>query len=100
MAKTKAAQVVLTAKQMINQSQEEQDQILMSRNLEDGELDLVRAIQDANREISRLTHLEDKAVLDYIQNRERVEVLLNPSRNLEAKKADVATLKRILKERF
>lgn len=91
---------VQTAKELVNQSQEEREKILMSRNLEDGEKDLIRAIEDAEKEISRLSHLEDLAVKDYVQNQGAVEVLLKPSRDLDAKKADIATLKRILKDRF
>ena len=100
MAKTKAAQVVLTAKDLLSQNQEDQDKVMVERKLQDAQIDLERAVQDAERELFSLIAQEEQALKDFILNGEGVETLLNPSRDLSVVKSDIYNLKRILEERF
>jgi hypothetical protein len=91
---------VLTAKALLTQTKEEQDKVSLQRNLEDAKRDLTRAIEDGKAEISSLERAEEEAVKVYVLQNGGVAGLLKPSQNLEAKKADLASLERILSERF
>ncbi len=91
---------ILSAKELLNLTPEQEDQISQSRLLEDAETDLLRAIEDGKRELSRLEKEETDAVKAYVLDGDGVTALLKPARDHEAKKADVMTLERIYKERF
>ncbi len=94
------ATTVLKAKALLTQTKEEQDKVSLQRNLEDAKRDLTRAIEDGEVEISNSERAEEQAVKDFVLDNAGVADLLKPAQGLEAKKADLATLERILTERF
>ena len=91
---------VRTARALVELTKEQEEKVSKSRALEDGKKDLIRAIEDGEREISNLERAEDEAVKVYVLENGAIKDLLKPSQNLEAKIADLDTMKRILKERF
>ena len=97
MAKAKK-EVVLSAKDLMNQTAEQSNKVTLDRNLEDSSVALQRAIEDKKQELRKLELEEDSNVREFVRTQDP-NTLLDQGRGA-AIKEDLACLVRIQKERF
>jgi len=95
-----AVQKKLTAQELMNQTDKELDVVQQERNLEDSKVALVRAIEDKEKELRNHKDAEDARVLLFVTSAgDNPNILLDKGKEA-AIKEDLASLRRILKERF
>lgn len=90
---------VKKAKDLLSQTPQQEHENDLKYRLEDAEKDLIRAIEKGRSEVSKLERERETKVKDYVLGGQ-LDVLLQYERNIDAKKADIARLELILKERF
>ena len=88
-----------TAKELMNQKPEDVEKQELQDNLEDAATDLNRAIRDGEKELSKSDKALNRAVKAYVLGGE-IGDLLKIEQNRNAKKEDVASLKRIQEQYF